>query len=221
MEWCKAAHPTLSKWGDIVLSLWDVPNVVLPGAPCRGWPLTCGIACEGEELRLLISTARNLFVLWFFVPGLKLLLLVVAYQPAGPVRASACLAPQGLPHGSARQGAFLCVCLSVHPCSARGCSVGWFNLLGSEIISHIKPQSPQLAASSVWAWWGLAWLLHVKEWVGKRPSVLGASLRLLSALGQHRVCVSSHITGPSLWFPWPLIIQINNHNKSPCASLGK
>lgn len=120
MEWCKAAHPTLSKWGDIVLSPWDVPNVVLPGAPCCGWPLTCGIACEGEELRLLISTARNLFVLWFFVPGLKLLLLVVAYQPAGPVRASACLAPQGLPHGSARQGAFLCVCLSVHPCSAVG-----------------------------------------------------------------------------------------------------
>lgn len=217
----KAAHPTLSKRGDTVLSPWDVPNLELPGGPCCGWPLTCGIACEGEELRLLISMARNLFVLWLLCPWAQ-----AAAFSCGLLGSWSCKGiclpgtPGAAPWICKARGISVSVCPSL--CAVLwGCSMGWFNLLDFEIISHIKPQSPQPAVSSVWARWGLAQLLHVKEWVGECPSVLGASLHLLSALGQCGVCVSSHITGPSLWFPWPLIIQINNHNKSPCASLGK
>lgn len=67
------------------------------------------------------------------------------------------------------------VCPSAHPCTAVGLCNGWFNLLEFAIMSHVKPWSPWLAASSMLALWGLAWLLHV-EVVGGRVSICPGSI---------------------------------------------
>lgn len=149
-----------------------------------------------------------------FIPGLKLQLLA-----AGPVRAPA------LP-GSLGAALWVCtwgdpsvsVCLSVQCC---GLCHGGFNLLALQSPDLESPRTCVSMAgtclvpshgASVWANIHLSW---------GHQSILGASVHLPSVLGQGWGSVSSHITGLSLWLPWPVTIQINNPNKSPCASLGK
>lgn len=66
---------------------------------------------------------------------------------------------------------------------------------------------------------GSGWVSVSLSW--ERPSVLGGVPPPPKCPGAAMPCVSSHITGPSWWLPWPVIAEINNHNNSPCASLGK
>lgn len=129
-----------------------------------------------------------------FLPGLKLLLSCKGTCPAWHPRA----APWVL---------YPSVC----PCSALGLCHGGLTCL---LCSH--KHGRDLPGAFLWSQWVAN--IHL-SW--GHQSILGASVPLQSVLGQRCGSVSPHITGPSLWLPWPVTIQINNHNKNPCASLGK
>lgn len=60
----KAARPARSKGVMLCCPHGMCPFWCSQEDHAAGWPLNHGIACEGEELRLLISMARNVLVLW-------------------------------------------------------------------------------------------------------------------------------------------------------------
>lgn len=124
MEWCQSSLSCLLQRG------WycAVPmGHAQSSAPRRAMPL-------GDPWSVALPVKMRSWGCWFlwqgmyffygyFMPSLKLLLLIVAHQTAGPVRASACLAPQALPCSSARWEVSLCVRLPIHAL-LWGCAMG-------------------------------------------------------------------------------------------------